>query len=134
MCILCNIYHISCVYVIDCSWGFGNKGCKGGYPYRAMQWIMKHGGISTQESYGKYLAQVILLHFLCYHFYLWKTFNTTTGAVISNYYNITSGNVTELKMALALYGPVTVLINTQPRSFKFYNKGVYFDEDCGKLL
>ncbi|XP_047134693.1 uncharacterized protein LOC100204117 isoform X2 [Hydra vulgaris] len=110
--------------IIDCSWGFGNKGCKGGYPYRAIQWIMKHGGISTQESYGKYLAQEGYCHFK----------NTTIGAVISNYYNITSGNVTEVKMALALYGPVTVLINTQPRSFKFYNKGVYFDEDCDSRL
>ena len=31
-----------------------------------------------------------------------------------------------------MYGPVTVLINTRPRSFKFYDDGVYYDKDCGK--
>ena len=44
--------------LIDCSWGFGNRGCKGGYPHRAMQWVIKHGGLATEESYGRYLAQV----------------------------------------------------------------------------
>ena len=46
--------------IVDCTWGFGNKGCKGGYPYRALQWIIKHGGVATKESYGRYLAQVRL--------------------------------------------------------------------------
>ena len=45
--------------------------------------------------------------------------------------NITSGNKTELKLALAMYGPVTVLINTRPKTFKFYSSGVYFDQNCG---
>ena len=45
--------------------------------------------------------------------------------------NITSGNKTELKLALAMYGPVTVLINTRPKTFKFYSSGVYFDGSCG---
>ena len=55
---------------MDCTWGFGNRGCKGGYPYRAMQWIIKHGGIATAQSYGRYLAQVS--HF--YHCILTKLF------------------------------------------------------------
>ena len=41
-----------------CYWGFGNRGCKGGYPHRAMKWVIKHGGLATEKSYGRYLAQV----------------------------------------------------------------------------
>ena len=53
------------------------------------------------------------------------------GAGVESYMNITSGNKTELKLALAMYGPVTVLINTRPKTFKFYSSGIYYDETCG---
>ncbi|XP_009083408.1 PREDICTED: counting factor associated protein D-like [Acanthisitta chloris] len=48
--------------LIDCSWGFGNYACDGGEEWRAYEWIMKHGGIASTESYGPYLGQ--LSHFL----------------------------------------------------------------------
>ena len=43
---------------MDCSWGEGNNACDGGEDFRAYQWIMKHGGLSTEEQYGAYLAVV----------------------------------------------------------------------------
>ncbi|XP_015757752.1 PREDICTED: digestive cysteine proteinase 1-like [Acropora digitifera] len=106
--------------LIDCSWGFGNRGCKGGYPHRAMQWVIKHGGLATEKSYGRYLAQEGLCHFK----------NTTTGAKLDFYMNITEGNTREMKQAIAFYGPVSILINTQPKSFKFYGSGIYYDQEC----
>lgn len=119
-----TLLNLSEQQLIDCSWGFGNRGCKGGYPHRAMQWVIKHGGLATEESYGKYLAQEGFCHFK----------NTTTGAKLDFYMNITKGNKHELKQAIAIYGPVSILINTQPKTFKFYGSGIYYDPDCTHAL
>lgn len=43
---------------MDCSWGFGNNACDGGEEWRAYEWIMKHGGIASAETYGPYRGMV----------------------------------------------------------------------------
>ena len=47
--------------LMDCSWGEGNNACDGGEDFRAYQFIMKNGGITTEEQYGPYLGQVRIL-------------------------------------------------------------------------
>uniref|UniRef100_A0A0L8FHZ9 Cathepsin propeptide inhibitor domain-containing protein n=1 Tax=Octopus bimaculoides TaxID=37653 RepID=A0A0L8FHZ9_OCTBM len=44
--------------LMDCSWGEGNNGCDGGEDFRAYDWIMKTGGLTSEDSYGPYLAVV----------------------------------------------------------------------------
>ena len=69
--------------LIDCSWGFGNNGCDGGEDFRSYQWIMKHGGLPTEDDYGGYLGQDGYCH----------VNNVTMTARISGFVNVTTGDV-----------------------------------------
>lgn len=106
--------------LIDCSWGFGNNGCDGGEEFRSYEWIMKHGGIATSDSYGQYLAVNGYCHF-----------DFKVGAKISSYVNVTSGDLNALKIAIFQNGPVSVGIDASHRSFSFYSFGVYYEPLCG---
>jgi hypothetical protein len=84
--------------LIDCSWGFGNNGCDGGEDFRSYQYIMKHGGIALEDAYGQYLQE----DSFCRHD------NTTKGAKILGYVNITEGDEEALRIAIATKGPISV--------------------------
>ena len=43
--------------LIDCSWKYGNRGCSGGHPNYAFQYVHKVGGICSKNSYP-YLGYV----------------------------------------------------------------------------
>lgn len=106
--------------LIDCSWGQGNNGCDGGEEWRAFEWMMNHGGIPTDESYGTYLG----INGKCH-------FNSTEMKFdIDHYVNVTANNVTALKVALNKYGPIAVDIMAGQTSLSFYSSGVWHDEKC----
>ncbi|XP_013420646.1 digestive cysteine proteinase 1-like [Lingula anatina] len=107
--------------LIDCSWGEGNMGCDGGDDFLAYQWIRKHGGLTTEEIYGSYMAVDGKCH--------WKT--NGTRVQIKVWYNVTSGDSDALKMALAKHGPISVAIDASHKSFSFYSNGVYYEPKCG---
>lgn len=107
--------------LVDCSWGFGNNGCDGGEEWRAYEWIMKHGGIATTETYGAYLGMNGFCHLN----------ESQLAARIQSYTNVTSGDAEALKVALFKNGPVAVSIDASHRSFVFYSHGVYFEPACG---
>ncbi|XP_032691451.1 digestive cysteine proteinase 1 [Odontomachus brunneus] len=107
--------------LIDCSWGYGNNGCDGGEDFRAYQWIMKHGGLPTEEDYGGYLGQDGYCHIS----------NVTATAKITGYVNVTPLNIEALKIAIAKHGPISVAIDASHKTFSFYSHGVYYDQACG---
>uniref|UniRef100_A0A6Q2XRF9 Peptidase C1A papain C-terminal domain-containing protein n=1 Tax=Esox lucius TaxID=8010 RepID=A0A6Q2XRF9_ESOLU len=107
--------------LVDCSWGFGNNGCDGGEEWRAYEWIMKHGGIATMESYGPYQGMNGLCHLN----------SSQLTARVQSYTNVTSGDAEALKLALFKHGPVAVSIDAGHRSFVFYSHGVYYEPKCG---
>ncbi|XP_066494604.1 digestive cysteine proteinase 2-like [Tiliqua scincoides] len=106
--------------LIDCSWGFGNYACDGGEEFQAFEWVLKHGGIPTTESYGSYKGQNGYCHYNQSHFV----------AKLSGYVNVTSGNITALKTAIYKHGPVSVSIDASHRTFSFYSSGVYYEPKC----
>ncbi|XP_072741347.1 digestive cysteine proteinase 1-like [Ciconia boyciana] len=106
--------------LIDCSWGFGNYACDGGEEWRAYEWIKKHGGIASTESYGTYLGQNGLCHYN----------QSEMLAKITGYVNVTSGNITAVKAAIYKHGPVAVSIDASHKTFSFYSNGIYYEPKC----
>lgn len=107
--------------LIDCSWGFGNNACDGGEEWRAYEWIMKHGGIATTETYGPYMGMNGFCHLN----------SSQLVANIQSYTNVTSGDAEALKLALYKNGPTAISIDASHRSFVFYSHGVYYEPACG---
>uniref|UniRef100_A0A8C3SQ51 Peptidase C1A papain C-terminal domain-containing protein n=1 Tax=Chelydra serpentina TaxID=8475 RepID=A0A8C3SQ51_CHESE len=97
--------------LIDCSWGFGNYGCDGGEEWSAYEWIKKHGGIASTDSYGPYKGQVSAST-------LWLGCRRCPWSA--------------LKAAIYKNGPVAVSIDASQRSFSFYSNGVYYEPKCGE--
>lgn len=106
--------------LIDCSWGFGNNGCDGGEDFRVYQWMLKHGGIPTEDSYGPYMGQDGYCHLN----------ESTIGLKIKGFVNVTSGDLNALKVAVASKGPISVGIDAAHKSLSFYSSGVYYEPDC----
>lgn len=107
--------------LVDCSWGFGNNGCDGGEDFRVYQWMMKHGGIPSDESYGPYLGADGYCHID----------NSSLVASIKGYVNVTSGDIDALRVAIFKHGPISVAIDAAHRAFSFYANGVYYNPECG---
>ncbi|XP_056645189.1 digestive cysteine proteinase 1 [Diorhabda sublineata] len=116
-----NLVRLSQQALIDCSWGYGNNGCDGGEDFRAYQWILKHGGLPTEEDYGPYLGQDGYCH----------ATSLPKVAKITGWVNITSGDENALRLALYRHGPISVAIDASHRTFSFYSNGIYYDASCG---
>ena len=92
-------------------------------PHRSYQWVMRHGGIPTFDSYGgSYLGADGFCHF--------DDPNVVKGMAIEKYVNVTSGDADALKVALAKHGPISVGIDAAHKSLSFYSNGVYFEPTC----
>lgn len=106
--------------LIDCSWGYGNNGCDGGEDFRSYEWMLKHGGIPTEDEYGPYYGQDGYCHVQ----------NVTLTAKITGWVNVTVGSEEALKVALFKHGPISIAIDASQRTFSFYSNGVYYEPKC----
>jgi len=96
-----------------------NGGCMGGWPSKALKYVQQNGGIDTEESYPYQAYQ-----YGC-------SFNANNvGATVRNFGAVKQGDEADLKEKVALYGPVSVVIDASKYSFQLYKSGVYYDPSC----
>jgi len=105
--------------LVDCSGSYGNQGCNGGLMDDAFQYIIAVGGLETESRYP-YTAQ----DGTC------QSDKTYFRTDITSYQDITSGSESDLQVAVANIGPISVAIDAGQNSFQFYSGGVYYSAGC----
>lgn len=115
-----HLVRLSQQELVDCSWGEGNNGCDGGEDFRAYNWIMSNGGLTSEDNYGQYLA----IDGKC------KSRTVDPVVKLKGYVNVTSGSEDALKIAIIKAGPISVAIDASHKSLSFYANGVYYEPKC----
>ncbi|UYV60943.1 hypothetical protein LAZ67_1002894 [Cordylochernes scorpioides] len=105
--------------LVDCS--TKTHGCNGGYMRDAFEYIMKNGGINTEESYP-YMGYTDNCHYN----------KSNIGATCKGYKRINQDEES-LKQALAAVGPISIAIDASG-NFQEYKGGVYNNPDCGNAI
>ncbi|XKL65369.1 hypothetical protein PGB90_008789 [Kerria lacca] len=116
-----KLFQFSEQALIDCSWGFGNYGCSGGFDKGAYSWIKEHGGLPLADDYGFYYAEESYCHIR----------NVSTIAPVTGWVDVPQNDSNALKVALLKQGPIFVAIDSSHRSFSYYSNGIYYEPSCG---
>jgi len=102
--------------LVDCS----TEHCDGGWMGNAFQYIIKAGGIESEEDYPYYAEDRTC------QFNISKVAATLTG-----YVKVTpEGDEEALQQAVATIGPMSVGIDASHSSFQSYESGVYYEAKC----
>lgn len=105
--------------LVDCSKGYGNQGCGGGWMDHAFQYIKENKGIDTEGAYP-YKG----IDNRC-------QFNPSKiGATCTGYKDITKGSERALQNAVGTIGPVSVAIDASQPTFQMYQSGIYDEPEC----
>ncbi|KAK6183415.1 hypothetical protein SNE40_010903 [Patella caerulea] len=111
---------LSAQNLIDCSQMEGNYGCNGGLMDNSFKYIKMNNGVDSAAAYP-YTGQDGTK---C----LFKRENV--GATLKSYVDIPKGSELDLQKAVAMVGPISVGINNEHQSYRFYKKGVYYEPSC----
>jgi len=115
-----NLISLSEQQLVDCT--AGNKGCQGGVMDTAFQYIIRNGGLTSEDNYPYQGVD--------------GTCNSenaaSTEAQITGYEDVPRNNENALMQAVAKQ-PVSVAVDGGGNDFRFYKSGV-FEGDCGTDL
>ena len=117
-----KLVNVSEQQLIDCSTKYGNHGCEGGLMDNAFKYVIYNNGLCSEEDYP-YNSQ----EGNC------ESDQCKIVVSIDDYSDIESNNEKILMRAVAQQ-PVSVAIQANLTSFRFYRSGVYQDPDCGNKL
>jgi len=107
--------------LVDCSGGYGNAGCNGGWMDSAFQYIQATGGLALESQYT-YTATDGTCRASSYSMY----------DKITGYTDVSADNSDALATAVCSR-PVSVAIEADQTAFQFYSGGV-IDGGCGTSL
>ena len=107
--------------LVDCSTAEGNEGCDGGLMDDAFEYIIKEGGLCSEEEYP-YTGKDGICKSSC----------GTKYNKISSYTDVTRDDSSALEDAVS-EGCVSVAIEADQFAFQFYSGGV-LDGSCGTSL
>ncbi|XP_017868682.1 PREDICTED: cathepsin L1-like [Drosophila arizonae] len=106
--------------LVDCSTTrYFNRGCYGGMPDRALNYVIDNGGIDTEYSYT-YEAKQLSCRYDPFHI----------GAQVAGVVRVPAGEP-HLAVAVASKGPISVGIYAS-NNFRNYRDGVLDDRQCNK--
>ncbi|VVB07569.1 unnamed protein product [Arabis nemorensis] len=119
--------------LVDCDTSY-NQGCNGGLMDYAFEFIIKNGGIDTEEDYpyrandgrcdqNRKNAKVV---------FFFKKDKNAKVVTIDSYEDVPTNSEASIKKALANQ-PISVAIEAGGRAFQLYDSGV-FDGTCGVEL
>jgi len=110
--------------LVDCSFRYGNKGCKGGNVENSFLYMKDNHGIDTEEFYPT--------DWNSEHAGICRYDKVYAAAQVKGFVKLPAGNEDVLKEAVATVGPISVAIDASRESFEFYQQGVYFEKECSK--
>ncbi|XP_052241534.1 procathepsin L-like isoform X2 [Dreissena polymorpha] len=106
--------------LIDCSRRYGNKGCKGGYTGRTLQYVSDQPGIEGEADYPYRAGDSYPCSFT----------KSKVRAIIRGYYTVNPGEK-NLEIVTASVGPISVSMYVN-RNFQHYHGGIFYDPSCAK--
>jgi len=107
--------------LVDCV--RANSGCYGGFPFKALEYVIKKGGIDTEASYP-YEQRLGPCRFDKFED------KNNIGAHVADAKKISKGDEQDLKKAVGMYGPVSIAIDASHYSFQLYQSGIYSEPYC----
>jgi len=117
-----HLYNLSEQMLTDCSRNYGNNGCMGGLMDNAFKYVIDNGGLCNEKEYPYIGNDSICIKNQC-----------NPVVKINRYADVKPNDEEILKSAVAM-GPVSVAIQANVSSFRFYKSGVYQDPECGDQL
>ncbi|OCT69046.1 cathepsin K [Xenopus laevis] len=103
--------------LIDCV--EDNDGCDGGKMTTAFEYVKINKGIDSEEAYPYAEQEQKCMYNV-----------SSKAAEIKDFKEVQKGNEKALMEAVGSVGPVSVRISAVSFNFFFYDKGIYYEEDC----
>lgn len=117
-----NLVSLSEQNLVDCAGNYSCDGCDGGWPDKAMDYVIDNGGIDTELSYNyEGIDETCQYN------------KSGSGANISKVVEIAFGDMRGLYDSLGSIGPVSVAIDAES-DFQFYKSGIYTSKTCSKTI